>query len=141
MHPDTEDFFARWWRDRMRKECVRLNCGAIFTVGVRDDISFAAPANGPTFATLDDLPVPSQEDADLIMKRPGATGQAWLAYATLDYTSRMVMSGIELTHEESMAIMGGADPLAVLLPPGRLVAVPVNMDEIVLEAQMREIFR
>jgi hypothetical protein len=107
---------------------MRLTCGAILIVEEYYDYSFSRIGPGQLRITLDHLLVTGFgfEQAQLIQRRPGATGSA----VSLDY-STMLLSGIELTRDEAEAMLAGADPINVLLPPGQIIAVPVSMEEFI----------
>lgn len=78
---------------------------------------------------LDDLVIPHRETAELIRRRPGASGVHGI-YMTMSADYVLRANGIELTNIEAAQISDGADALETLLPRG-IVAVPVDMRELI----------
>jgi hypothetical protein len=110
----------------MSTRSLTLACGAVLTVEHYNDYSLFAPARR-MYVSLHNLPVTGHEQAELIMRRPGATGSATLEYGIHD--EEMLLRRLEITEAEGAAIVGGTDPIEALLPPGRITVVPVNMGE------------
>lgn len=107
---------------------VTLPCGAVIDVSQQNDFSFAA-LSGRLFITLDGLRVASVEQAHEIICRPARRpGEYELITERPDGT--VTLSGLELTQDEAQAMLNGYNPILVLLPPGELHAVPVDMREI-----------
>lgn len=106
---------------------VTLPCGAVLEVVQQNE------PGARMFITLGELRVASVEQAREIIDRPARRvefeGGAYATIAELP-DGTVTLSGLGLTKDEAQAMLNGYNPILVLLPPGELHAVPVDMREI-----------
>lgn len=114
------------------KRSVTLPCGAVIDVVQHDDYLFYSRGTR-MFITLDGLRVASVEQAHEIIRRPARrpySGVGEYELITERPDGGVMLSGLELTQDEAQAMLNGYNPILVLLPPGELHVVPVDMREI-----------
>jgi hypothetical protein len=111
---------------------VTLPCGATLDITDQNDYHLYSSLPGVS-ATLDGLRVASYEQARKIIDRPARrpySGVGEYELITERPDGGVMLSGVELTHAEAQAMLNGRNPVLVLLPPGKLHVVPVDMREI-----------